>query len=146
MRRLPTEPTPNDLGVTIKTFVEDLIDDIDEVRAVTVTTFKEDDEIIALGVHAHTSDQQLQGEGISLYDSNYTWIHLSGDHGQELNLPVFPYAAPDGEPPPSNLADLTVVYCDDSWDIGPVELEEGLNRLRRRVGLSPRDDGAKSVD
>lgn len=145
MSRVPREPSPDDIGVTIETFLRDLIHDVGEVRAVTVDIGSRDGQA-ALVITAYTTDAKLHGHWISIYESEQTWVTLTNVDGEEFVLPSYVVGSSDGPPVPGVTDGLVTVYCDDGWEDGPIALEEGLERLRESVGRPLDEGGASSVD
>lgn len=141
MNLLPRVQSPEDSQVPLETVLQDILEDVSAVRAVSVAALGRD-ELQGLRIAAHTADWELHGEDISLDDSGDTWVSLTDAEGREHVVPISIEATSDGPLVPLTMAGKTTVYSDNDWFDGSISVPEGLDRLGTKVACHRFDDTA----
>lgn len=132
MNLLPRVQSPEDTQVPLETVLQNILEDVSEVRAVSVAALGRD-ELQGLKISAHSADWELHGEVISLDDPGDTWVSLTDAEGREHVVPISIEATSDGPLAPSTMAGRTTLYSDNDWFDESISVPEGLDRLRTKV-------------
>lgn len=120
--------------VSIETVVGDIFEYFDHVACIDVA-IKRPERPTSLRFTVFTGDVYGYEEDVSLHDSGRKRVAVETSDGERFVVPFFIVATSDG-PSYETISRTPLYYSDNIVGTDPMDVDEGLDRLRSKLGKS----------